>query len=302
MYDYLDKKKNIQILNLYMLNKTLSMFEYEGLPESLPEKELEKQLQKHGKTFIYEHDSELYALNGTRGGEVDVYGNGTDINLSNPALKLAKTVKVDDGVYIKNDDLELGLVHLFNRFNTLLNENEITMVLNNINNRVQMLLSAGDDETRESAEQFLDKLVKGELGVIAENRVFEGINVHNSSNTSNQSITDLVEYHQYLKANLYNEIGIDLNHNMKRERLSSDEVALNEEHLFPLVNNMLENRMEAVDEINKKWGLNITVNYGSIWKKRSPKGEYTGENEIDEPIDEDEKNLDSEEGETDVIE
>lgn len=300
MYDFKDKKTNIQILNHYMLSKTLSMFDYTGLPDSIPSVELEKQLQQFGNTFIYQHtDGEIYALKGTKGGEVDVYGNGTTIVLTNPALKLSETVDLDSGVYIGNDDLEIGLLPLFNRYNRLLTENEITMMMNNINNRVQMLMSAGDDETLESAKEFLDKLIDGEVSVIAENRVFEGLKTHTSSSTSTQNITDLIEFNQYLKSNLYNEIGIDLNHNMKRERLNSDEIALNEEHLFPLVNNMLENRMRAVDEMNEKWGLNVKVEYGSIWKKRSPHGMYTGVDESDDDDDNDDDVDDVDPDETD---
>lgn len=293
MYDYKDKKNNVATLNQYMLNKTLSMFKYDGLPDTIPSVELEKMLQKYGNVFIYEVDGKQYAFKGSKGGEVDVYGNGKTIVLANPALKLNETVDIVDGVYMRNDDMELGLLPLFNRFNFLLNENEITMVMNNINNRVLMLLSAGDDETAESAKKFLEKLEKGELSIIAENRVFEGIKTHNATNSSAQPITDLIEYHQYVKSNLYNEIGIDLNHNMKRERLNSDEIALNEEHLFPLVNNMLENREKAVAEMNEKYGLNVSVEYGSIWKKRSPNGTYPETDETDE-VDEDLRGEDDE--------
>ena len=44
-YDYKAKSKNVIIQNNYMLAKTVSMFEWENLPETIPYKELEK-LQK----------------------------------------------------------------------------------------------------------------------------------------------------------------------------------------------------------------------------------------------------------------
>ena len=51
------------------LIKTLSMFVYEGLPDSLPANELEKLLQVNGDCFITEVNGTLYALNGAKAGK-----------------------------------------------------------------------------------------------------------------------------------------------------------------------------------------------------------------------------------------
>ncbi|WP_457826026.1 hypothetical protein, partial [Staphylococcus aureus] len=59
-YDYKAKKANVRTLNNYMLAKTTSMFEYEGLPESIPYEELEKIIQQNGYAFITEVDGVLY--------------------------------------------------------------------------------------------------------------------------------------------------------------------------------------------------------------------------------------------------
>src|SRR5690348_3461332 len=92
MYNFKDKMRNISNMNNYMLARTLSMFNYIGLPSTLPDKEIEKQLQTKGYTFITEVEGELYALQGSLGGEQDVYGNYTQIIINNPALKFNKTL------------------------------------------------------------------------------------------------------------------------------------------------------------------------------------------------------------------
>ena len=63
----------------------------------------------------------------------------------------------------------------------------------------------------------------------------------------------------------------------KKERLITAEVEQNKELLFPLINNMFTNRVKAVEELNNKYNLDVTVEYGSIWKYRNLKG--GGENE-----------------------
>src|SRR5699024_6008075 len=85
---------------------------------------------------------------------------------------------------------------------------------------------------------------------------------------------------------MYNEVGIDLNFNMKRERLNSGEVSQNAEMLFPLVNNMFRNRKEGIEKLNEKFNLSVTFDYGSIWKKRD-----------DENVKESEEVIESEETE-----
>lgn len=267
MYDFKDKKQNLLNKNDYMLARTVTMFDYENLPESIPAKELELQLQKNGTVFILEHDSELYALECSVHGELDMYDNPIEVRIDNNYLNIHKTYSVDDGVLMYNDYMGLGLLKLYDYYNTMLVENDITFMLNNINTRIQTLISASDSGTIESAEKYLENIFNGDLGIIAENIMFDGVKLNNNQKQNN-NVTSLIEYHQYLKASLYNEIGLNSNFNMKRERLSESENEMNTDILYPLVDSMLEIREQHISEINEKFNQNITVDFGSVWKKR----------------------------------
>lgn len=276
MYKVNDKATNIRELNSYMLTKTLNMFEYSGLPDTVPQVELEKILQKNGFAFFTEHEGKLYALSGGLGGVPDVYGRATKINVNNPALGLNKTLDIEaDGVLISSDILQLGLFPIFNRFNTLMVENYITMDMNGFMSRLTNIISASDDRTRESAENFIKKLREGETTIIGENAFFEGVKVHGNSSNASAPITSLIEYHQYLKASLYNEVGIDLPYNMKRERLVTAEVEQDSNSLSMLVETMLECRKAALEEINEKYGLEITVAFSGAWSKHNAEKSIT---------------------------
>lgn len=306
MYDYKNKESNIESMNDYMLIKTLSMFDYSGLPDSLNPIELEKMLQKYGYAFITEYENKPYAFIGGWGGKLDVYGNPTEIIITNPNINFNKTLSiVDDGVLIINDDLQLGLIPLFDKFHTLMVENEITMYVSSYNARIPMLISAGDDTTKESAESFLEKVERGELGVIGENRLFEGIKSQTTMSNGNVNMTQLVELNQYMKATLYNEVGLKANFNMKRERLNSSEVEMNEDNIFPLIDNMFHNRIDGIERINKKYGLTADVKFHSSWNRGSDDDvhevEEIEENEVIEDDDKSEsvEQLD-EETETDI--
>ncbi len=268
MYDFTSKIANLNNANRYMLAKTSTMFEWEGLPESLPRRELERMLQSVGYAFITMVEGSLYAFTGGLGGEPDVYGNPTKITVSNPALKLTQTFNLTDGVLLVNDDFKMGLMPMLNRYNTMMVENDLNMLMYGINSRMQTFISAGDDKSKASAESFLKKLLDGELGVIAESALFENIKVHTANGSSNARITSLVEFQQYMKGSLYNEIGLNANFNMKRERLTSGEVGL-DDGLFPFVDNMMHCRIIGAAELNEKYSLEIAVDYGGVWHKKN---------------------------------
>ena len=265
-YDYKAKRNNINQLNNYMLAKTLSMFEYENLPETMPAREFEKLLQSHGFAFVAKVGGEIYALNGGLGGVSDAYGNATQITIANPYLKYNATLDIKkDGVLVRNDDMQMGLLQYFEKQNTLLAESDINMVVWGYNSRTQKLISAPDDKTKESADLYMKKIIDGDLSVIGENALFDGIKLQSTTGGANVTITQMVEFNQYLKASMYNEVGLSANFNMKRERLISSELDASEDSLFPLVYNMMENRLKAVKAINEMFGTDIKVGFGSVW-------------------------------------
>lgn len=272
-YDYKSKRANVNQLNKYMLAKTLSMFEYENLPATIPARELEKLLQRNGYAFITKApDGELYAFTGGLGGETDVYGNATQIVIANPALKYNATLDIKkDGVLFYNDDMAAGLLAFYEKQNTLLAENEINMVVWGYNSRTQKLISAPDDKSKESADLYVKKIIDGELSVIGENALFDGVKVQPANNSSGNGVSQMIEYHQYIKSCLFNEVGLPSNFNMKKERLISSEIDQAEDSLFPLVYNMMENRIAAVNLINEMFGTNIKVGFGSVWALKNKK-------------------------------
>lgn len=273
-YNHKNKDANIRSQMNYLLTRTLNMFEYTGLPDTLPATEIEKQLQVNGHGFVTEHEGELYIFQGGFGGEPDVYGNSTQFIVNNPALKFNATLDIGtQGILMNNDDMVMGLMPLMERYVYMMVENDISMVLNSYNNRVQTLISAGDSSTKESADLYLKKIIDGDLGVVGESRIFDGIKVHGAQNQGNSFITQMIEYQQYLKGSLYNEIGLNANFNMKRERLTSSETNLNLEALYPFIDDMLQCRQEAVEKINELYNLDISVEFGSVWKNRNDNAE-----------------------------
>lgn len=268
-YDYKDKQTNIRNFIAYMVNRSMLMFKYEGMPDTIPVPELERMLQTIGYCCFTKVDGDYYIFNGGLGGEPDVYGNPTTIVISNPALNFNKTLTIDkECVMIKNDYMGIGLIPIYSKYGTLLVESEITMLLTTVNKRVNNLISVSDDVTAESARLYLKKLYEGDIGFIFENKLFESLKSRPTGSGDNGGFSDLVSYTQYLKASMFNEIGLNANFNMKKERMINREIDINSNSIYPLVDNMLDSRKSAIDKINEMYGLSITVELNSSWAER----------------------------------
>lgn len=267
-YDFTDKSKCIDNYCLYMLNRTQSMFKWTGLPDSIPERNLEIMLQCGGCVGFYKHKGTLYAFNGGLGGEPNPYYMPTIFTITNPALKLSVSAKIDqDCIIVPNDSMYVGLKPLFQRYATLLTENEISLVIALINSRIPALITSDNDRTTKSAEKYIEDIKGGKLGVIGSQAFLEGIKTQPYGATSNTNlITNIIESMQYGKASWYNELGLNANYNMKRESINSGESQLNNDALLPLVDDMLKCRKTGCDKVNAMFGTTISVDLYSAWK------------------------------------
>lgn len=267
-YNYQDKTKNINTYVFNYLNRTNSMFKYHNLPESIPVDMLESFLQRNGFVCIAKHENTLYAFVGGLGGELDVYYRPTICTVANPALNLVKDFVIDkDCIIMKNDTNLQGLLPVILRYSSMLVENDISMVLATYNTRIQKIVSASDDGTIASAKEYLSQIVSGKQGIIADNAFLKSLDVKDSS-TDNKIIEELIKQNQYLKSSMLNEVGLQANTNLKKERLVSAEIESNSESLYPIVDDMLKCRKNALEKVNKMFGTNIEVEFNSSWDLR----------------------------------
>lgn len=280
LYDFRDKATNADIHTGYMLSRCQSMFKYSNLPDTIPARILELYLQCNGNAIIARVEKDeikntaadaeagLYAFVGGAGGAPDEYYRPTIYTVANPYLGLSKNYNIDkDCAFIRSDPLEMGLLPLFNKYSTAISENELSIYLAIINTRLSALISASDDATKKSAEKYLQDIADGKQGVIAESAFLEGLKAQPYGNTStSQTIQNLIEMQQYLRATWFNDLGLNANYNMKRESLNSNESQLNDDALLPLVDSMLACRKEGIEKVNAMYGTNITVDFNSSWK------------------------------------
>jgi len=287
-----DKKNLLNQYIIYMLDRTNEMFKWKNLPETVDKRLLETWLQTRGIIAFTNLPEHYIVYFGEYGGNRNEYYEPKNFIVANPYNNFNKTLTIgEDCEVIFNDSAKIGVLPLFCKYACMLTENDITMRIASINLRIPSIISASDDRTERSAKVFLDNVIEGKTGIIQDGFLDDTLKTTPYSSTSQYYMSGLIEYEQYLKASWYNDLGINSNYNMKRAQINSYESQQVDDALLPLVDNMLKERKEACERINKHFGLNIDVELDSAWLKEHKKQELEtlqnsvfNENTNDSPI------------------
>lgn len=308
-YDFFDKEAAMNRYLQEFMRITNRMFKWEGLPDTIPERKLEEFLQTNGIVYFTKcrplkssdrpedyAEEGLYVFYGGYGGGRDVYYEHTVANIANPAVPdLPDNIRIGEECCVCfNDSQKQGLIPMFQKYAKLLVENDISIYDAEINLRIQTLIQASDDRTKASAELYLQRIEEGKIGIIYGKSMDPETALATKpfvTGGNSNALSQLIEMHQYLKASLLNELGLNANYNMKRERINSAESELNNDGLLPLVDDMLEMRKQAAERINAMFGTDITVEKASAWEFRQLAAEVDAMNPegIDEESDQTEE-------------
>lgn len=270
-FDVYGQDLSLEKLTEYYIKDTLirtqKMFNYNNLPKTIPKEQLELLLQRDGYAVITKVNGELYAFYGGLGGEPNEYYLPTIATVANPALKFSKSMVIDkECVVIKNDVMFMGLMPLIESTSYLLAQADISFKYGLINGRMQAIVTAPNDEVKASLDEMFKQIEKGSsLKVVVDDDLMNELKV--SPYGSDNNVKNIIELKQYILGSFYQKLGIQSNFNMKREALNSAESALNDDILYPLIDEMLEERQKGVEKINELYGTNISVELSSVWKQ-----------------------------------
>lgn len=277
-----DKKQSANAYYRYFLNRLISMFEYKNLPDTIPHEIFDRYLFNNGISLITEVKGKLYCFFGNAGGPQDVYYRPCQFIVSNPHIigdngeEFSANITIFEndrypelgkptGVLMRNDSDWMGLFPMLARYSFLMAENTLTLRTADVMLRITSLLTAPSDKERAAALEYLKAIENGNLGVIGESPFFDGVKLQSPPSNNGSYLTQFIEYQQYLKGSLYNEIGLSANYNMKREAIGKGESTLDEDALLPLCDNMLLCRKEDLKKVNEMFGTDIEVSFSSAW-------------------------------------
>ena len=257
--------------------RTSQMFEYKNLPETLPQREIELIIQFCRVAVFTKREDKLFVFYGGLGGQPNEYYQPTQAIVTNPYLKFSDVLELSDyikedadAVIIWNDSAHMGMYPIFSLYAELLTECDLSTKYALVNKRFMNVLTADDDNTKESIRTMFEDVEKGTgYGIIVTKQFMDesSIDKVDMGFHQNMDLKEINETKQYILGSFYNDIGLNANYNMKRESINESEADLNEDALLPMIDDMLRCRKIGVEQINKLFGTNIEVELSSSWKK-----------------------------------
>lgn len=265
-----------------LVNTAFSIFEWSGLPDTIDEQFLTMELIEHGVIGIIKSAGSIYAVRGNVGGSINEYYKPTEFIYANPILGSGQpTINKECAVlFLTKEDMMPfaitgGLSQLIDSTALLLADNIVSLNVAQKNSRLMILAAADDDSTASSAECVLNAMYNGKPYKIAQKRLTDSLEVNPIANLRTaENMRQLIENQQYLIAHFLQELGINANYNLKRERLNTAEIELNTDCLDTLVDNMESTINFGLEKCNELFGTNISF-------KIKRYGEETPENEIE---------------------
>lgn len=283
-------KNKKKIINDYMkmfFIRTNTMFEYDGLPETIPKEDYQLIKQRFGSATIGKANNEkVYAFYGGLGGEWNEYYHPTLSIVTNPYLKFDKNYKIDvDCVVIKNDIFYNGLYNINLKYAELLTECDISIRKCLLNIRVDNVLESKDNSQDESIRKFFENVENGDFGYITSKKLMDNslMNIHNTASKTSNPLKDLIEMRNYIESCWWMEFGLNANYNMKRESLTDAETNADDMTMLPLIDQMLYEEQKGWDKVNKMFNLNVKVRLSAVWNKM--RKDVLNDDKQDEPKD-----------------
>lgn len=236
----------------------LTKFKYNGLDDlMLEERHIEKYLFDEGKALWFKDKDYGIMCLPCCGLGMNVYGDPTRYRAV--GFGYSKEYKVEDCVLMENNKLRMPTADIVTYFTKQLYEIVRTRDVNVKTLKLPFLL-ATDDKQAFTVKKILEDINNNVYALVTNKNVINLEEVIKVLPTGvrpyTAELTDL--YHDVLNECL-TYLGINNANTDKKERLITDEANANNQFIDSCTEMFLESRQRAVEEINKKFGTNITV-------------------------------------------
>lgn len=269
-----------------LLQRCMSIFNWNGLPENIPEREIELNLLLTGHCVIFEHDNKLITQVTTLyGNEDSIYYYPTKAIYASPKAGYG-TLEIDKNCciiynsplqnnifYFPNDG---GLLSFIQRYARMLADIESTINIYTVNTRATSFPTAANDTVKNSLEKFFDKIAIGKRAVVSDNAIIEQFrNVEITRSNYKDGINDLLIARDKTLEMFYRDIGIKF-YNPKKAQVTEDELETNDQLLLISITDMLKEQQQGVERLNnmygRKYNFNASVEIAPEFKRSDENG------------------------------
>lgn len=238
-----------------------SIFEYENLPQSINRDYLESVLLSEGSiVWIKDKEGKLRALRGSHYG-FDCYNFPTSTEIANPVLGTLKGTFGINSVWMRNNIYAKPINEYVREYALEIAQLDVDFKVNLDNLKLAMVLSVDNEAQARQVKDLYTKILCGEPAVITGNDadLLSENNVNVFASDIQYLGTQLLADRRTIINDFLTIFGINNIVLEKKERLITGEVDTNNQELE--INKMywLRTRQDAIEEVNKMFGTDISV-------------------------------------------
>lgn len=246
----------------------MNRFRWKDLPNTCSEEMLEKSLCQQGKAlFFFDEKIGFLTLPFTDSGRLNIYGNPVRRIAYSPYANYRYECNGENSVIIYNNYMRMTEFLIANSFALrIANTQRICDV--NMSGQKKMKIVACDESKRLSYKNLM-KDYDGNEPLVFGSSSLDIDDFKTLEFNTDDSFLSIDEYKKKLFHEFLTFIGVNNTDFEKGERLVTNEVDSNNEIISMMKTDGLEMRQKACDSINKKFDLNITVQWNPDIQKFS---------------------------------
>lgn len=258
----------------YLLEKIISVYEFEGLPDEWDKAYFLYTLFCWGYVGVFNHkDYGVIAQHGTLNGR-GLYYQPTHFLCSNPLFNKSLNLKIGkECALIKLQPNYSGVLDIVSYYADLLALASESATSNLINTKLAYVFMAKDKASAESFKKMFDKIASNQLAVFADKKLFDEDGnpqwmMFNQNLKQTYIAPDILVDMTKIMDMFNSEIGIPNANTEKKERMLTDEVNANNVDTQAKASLWLECMQDGLDDVNAMYDKNITVKFRFDDKER----------------------------------
>lgn len=214
----------------------------------------------------------------------NVYYQPKGFIVANAAIMNGQTIEKSigiDGVLMKLTPDYTGICDLIGYYADLMAVSAESMGINILNSKLAYIFGVKNQAAADSFKKMVDQINSGQPGVFIDKNLLDADGnptwMEYAQDLRNNFIApDLLQTMNQIERMFESEIGIPNNGGIeKKERLISDEVNANNVSTYSKAALWLENLQTSCDEVNRMFGINVSID----WRKIKGRETYGSESE-----------------------
>lgn len=266
----------------YLLNIDITMFEYEGLPESIDPRFVEIYLNLWGSMGVKRiGDEYVLGMMADRSGELDRYGLGTElVSAAGDGEPVTGTIG-EDCCIIYNNLFMSAETDILADAETMANIDQSSGI-NVLFARIAPVLGVPDSKNKDAVKQLIKNILDGNLETVISDNIIAGLGLGDVDSGGLKSVDitqpERIQYVQYLSQYFdfvfrrhFARRGLPVRSSTKAAQQSADEVHGLDAVAWAYPLSKLKSRQEGWDVFNVLYGEQVRVRFSDVWQREYDK-------------------------------